>query len=249
MLIELLSPANHVSYNIRLAQILGLESAIYISQLLDINDKAVRKNKMIENYFVVDRKYIQERTTLSRDKQITIEANLEKIGVISRNKDIKNGVSLDVTSLTSIMMTPDEDLLKDISSVTKSREAKAQAKSAKIEENLKAHIVTTNIELREAYERWIGAVLEKDGWMTTSAVDVAQSTIDKFSNRDLDVALRILEIASVNGYRDVTWAINQFNRDSRTVSSTPPEYAIPIRNTPSVSQDVVHKPRTSDEVF
>lgn len=250
MLIELLSPSNHVSFNIKLAQILGLESAIHVSQLLDINEKAVRKQKITEDgFFVVDRKYVQSRTTLAREKQVSIEANLEKIGVLTRTNSVKNGVKLDITALTSIMMTPDEDLVKDLGNVTKSREAKTQAKSQKIEQNLKDNIITSNDELRAAYERWIESVLEKDGWMTTAAVMVAQSTVDSFTNRHLDTALRILEIASVNGYRDMTWAINQFNRDSKPqYSNSVPEYAIPKKT--SIPQvEVTQRLRTSDEVF
>ena len=38
MLIELLSPANYVSFNIKVAQILGLKAAIYLSQIIDINE-------------------------------------------------------------------------------------------------------------------------------------------------------------------------------------------------------------------
>ena len=39
MLIELLSSSNYVNFNIKLAQILGLKPAIYLSQIMDINEK------------------------------------------------------------------------------------------------------------------------------------------------------------------------------------------------------------------
>jgi hypothetical protein len=51
VLIELLSTSNYVSYNIKLAELLGLHAAIYISELMNINDKAIRKNKLNDNYF------------------------------------------------------------------------------------------------------------------------------------------------------------------------------------------------------
>ena len=44
MLVELLSQSNYQSFNIKLAQLLGLESAIYLSALIDINEKANGKN-------------------------------------------------------------------------------------------------------------------------------------------------------------------------------------------------------------
>ena len=58
MLLDLLSLDNYVSYNIKVAEILGLHAAIYLSELMNINDKAIRKSKTKDNFFTVDRKYI-----------------------------------------------------------------------------------------------------------------------------------------------------------------------------------------------
>ena len=76
MLIELLSSSNYVNFNIKLAQILGLKPAIYLSQIMDINEKAIRKNKVDNDYFTLDRKYIESRTTLTKDEQSSIEKDL-----------------------------------------------------------------------------------------------------------------------------------------------------------------------------
>ena len=122
MLIELLSSSNYVNFNIKLAQILGLKPAIYLSQIMDINEKAIRKNKVNNNYFTIDRKYIESRTTLTADEQSAIEKDLLNIGILERDTEKKNTISLNITMLTSIMMTPDEDLLKDISSLSKALE-------------------------------------------------------------------------------------------------------------------------------
>ena len=79
MLIELLSSSNYVNFNIKVAQILGLKAAIYLSQIMDINEKAIRKNKVDNNYFTIDRKYVESRTTLTRDEQVAIEHDLLEI--------------------------------------------------------------------------------------------------------------------------------------------------------------------------
>ena len=72
MLIELLSTSNYVSFNVKLAEILGLHPSIYISELLNINDKAIRKEKMNESSFSLDREYIKKRTTLSVEEQLEL---------------------------------------------------------------------------------------------------------------------------------------------------------------------------------
>ena len=242
MLIELLSSSNYVNFNIKLAQILGLKPAIYLSQIMDINEKAIRKNKVDNDYFTLDRKYIESRTTLTKDEQVSIEKDLLDIGILEKNSDKKNTICLNITMLTSIMMTPDEDLLKDISSLSKNK--KKKTKSEVIEENLKNNVLTTNVELRDAYYEWIESVLAKKGMMTKAAVIHAQPTLDNFCNRNLDVALKVLEIASIHGYEDINWAINSYNKDfkvSYNISEQPKSRSNTVMSTPRC--------RMSDEIF
>ena len=242
MLIELLSSSNYVNFNVKLAQILGLKPAIYLSQIMDINEKAVRKNKVSDNYFTIDRKYIESRTTLTRDEQVAIEKDLLNIGILEKNAEKKNTISLNITTLTSIMMTPDEDLLKDISSLSKGK--KKRTKSEVIEETLKDNILTTNVELREAYYEWIESVLTKKGMMTKAAVLHAQPTLDTFCNRNLDVALKVLEIASIHGYEDINWAINSYNKEFKVNYNTPSN----VTNKPTVFVPTT-RCKMSDEIF
>ena len=243
MLIELLSSSNYVNFNVKLAQILGLKPAIYLSQIMDINEKAIRKNKVDNNYFTIDRKYIESRTTLTKDEQVSIEKDLLNIGILEKDADKRNTICLNITMLTSIMMTPDEDLLKDISSLSKGK--KKRTKSEVIEENLKDNVLTTNNELREAYYEWIESVLAKKGMMTKAAVIHAQPTLDQFCNRNLDVALKVLEIASIHGYEDINWAINSYNKDFKV------SYNIPAPVKTKTTSTFVSSPRCrmGDEVF
>ena len=241
MLIELLSSSNYVNFNVKLAQLLGLKPAIYLSQIMDINEKAIRKNKVDQNFFTIDRKYVESRTTLTKDEQVSIEKDLLNIGILEKNPDKRNTICLNITMLTSIMMTPDEDLLKDISSLSK---AKKRTKSEVIEENLKANVLTVNTELRDAYYEWIEAVLTKKGMMTKAAVIHAQPTLDSFSNRNLDVALKVLQIAAIHGYEDIQWAINSYNKDFKVNYNVP----APVKQKTSTFVPTA-RCRMSDEVF
>ena len=243
MLIELLSSSNYVNFNIKLAQILGLKPAIYLSQIMDINEKAIRKNKVDNNYFTIDRKYIESRTTLTKDEQSSIEKDLLNIGILERDTEKKNTICLNITMLTSIMMTPDEDLLKDISSLSK---AKKKTKSEVIEEHLKNNILTTNVELRDAYYEWIESVLAKKGAMTKAAVIHAQPTLDNFCNRNLDVALKVLEIASIHGYEDINWAINSYNKEFKVNYNVP---STPVKTSKASTFVPTARCRMSDEIF
>lgn len=247
MLIDLLSMSNYVHFNIKLAHILGLNTSIYLGQLMDINEKALRKKKVNENFFTIDRAYVESRTTISEKEQLDIETNLIKLGILERSSDDSNTLMLNITVLTSILMSPDEDLIKDISHITKPR--KTKTKSEKIIETLKTNIITTNSELRNAYFEWIDAVYAKDGFMTKAAVVSAQAVIDEFSNRNLDIALKVLEIASINGYRDIKWAINSYNKEYKVAysfSSSQPSPNTSIKQQPAMPQT---RKRLSSEVF
>lgn len=242
MLIELLSMSNYVHFNVKLAEILGLHTAIYLGQITDINEKAIRKNKVDENFFTIDREYITKRTTILEKEQKEIENNLIKIGILEKSDKDSNTLLLNLTVLTSILMSPDEDLLKNVENLAKPKKSKTKAE--KIIENLKENIITTNPELRQAYFDWIDAVYAKDGFMTKAAVIAAQSNIDKFSQRNLDIALKVLEIATINGYRDITWAINNYNKDYKVGYSVAPQPA--VRTAQSAPPP---RKRLSDEVF
>ena len=240
MLIDLLSTSNYVMYNIKLAELLGLHSAIYISELMNINDKAIRKNKVDANYFKLQRDYIQSRTTLDEKEQLAIEDNLIKLGILERKST--NELSLNITTLTTIMMSPDETLIENIKQLTKKpKKSKRATKADAIKENLKNSLNVENDELRDAYCCWIEAVYSKDGWMTVDAVTNAQEVIDAASNRDLDVALGILKIARVNAYRDMNWAVSYYQKQNRI------NYKIKNNPTPTTTVD---KPiQLSSEVF
>lgn len=240
MLIELLSTDNYVSYNIKVAQLLGLHAAIYLSELMNINDKAIRKKKVTENTFKLDRKYIASRTTLSEKEQLDIETNLLKLGILKKG-ETKDDLSLNLTVLTSLLMSQDEKLLENISKLTDLKTSKPKkTKAEAVRDELKKYIETNNEELREAYCDWIDAVYARQGWMSKKSVIHAQRTIDEFTGRDLDIALKLLELASINGHRDIDWTIDLYKKQHVV------NYKVFSFNPGKTQKETV---KVSDEVF
>ena len=212
MIIDLLSTDNYVSYNIQLAHILGLEHAIYLSELIRVNSKAIRKAKLTNGYITIDRDYIFNRTTIKPSRQNELDIDLSKLGIIEVDFNNNCMLILHIEVITTLLMDDSEELKSDITKIVKKKSSK-KSKDEAIIENLKGNIVTDNVELRQAYFDWIDSVFAKQGWMSKKAVVSAQNEVDKFSNRNLDLALKILEIASISGYRDITWAINAYNKN------------------------------------
>lgn len=217
MLFDLLSTDIYVSYNSYLAQIVGLHASIYISELININRKAIKKEKLIEDYFRVDRQYIEERTTLKRQEQWDLDKSLSDIDIISIGED-KDLLKVNMDSLTGVMLEKDKKIISEASNIVKRGRP---SKKETIIRNLKSYIKVSNSELYEAYSSWIDSVMEKQGWMSKDAVIEGQKIIDAFCNRDLDLALDLLKIASIGGYRDINWAINDYNKNHRLYKTQP----------------------------
>lgn len=226
---------NYVNYNIQFAQILGLHSAIYVSELLNINEKAVRKKKVQDDYFVVDREYIKKRTTLDIPEQKEIDTFLLNLGILKQDKQNKDRLTLDLTVLTSLV-SAEPATLKDLEKLVKSAKPKKKTKAAVIADTLKAKVTVENEELREAYFDWIDAVMHKQGWMSAVSVTSAPKVIDTYCDHNLDLALEILKIASINGYRDIQWAVNTYEADHK-VTYRPKQYIAP-KQPVSVSSEV-----------
>lgn len=208
MYLDLLSQSNYASYNIHIAKLFGLQIAVYMSEIISISEKATRKKALIDGYVFLNRDYISDRTTISVEDQLDFDSKLEDVGIIEKRS--VNEIKLNIKQLAFLITQEDEPIREEVVSVMK--KAKRLSKKVKDDytiDSLKRSITTQCDELRNAYYDWIDSVFAKDGFMTKKAVTFAQQAIDSYSNRNLDKALTVLNIAAINAYRDITWAINQ----------------------------------------
>jgi len=215
MLIHLLSQNNYVQFNITLANTIGLHESIYLSELMDINDKAVRKNCLVDNMFIIDREYVASRTTIKPEEQKKIDEQLKTIGVLNIDDSNSDRVEININMLVSIMSSKDEHIIKDVEKIVK--ESASASKKTKVDymtKMAKQAILTNNTELRTAYFMWIESVVSKTKWISPKTVEAAQDAIDEYSHRNLDIALDILKIATANGYVDMIWAIKIYEQYS-----------------------------------
>lgn len=209
MLINLISQSNYQSYNVEIASILGLESAVYLNALIEINEKAIRKNKLINDHFLIDRTYIKNRTTLSISQQKNIEKTLEELKIIHKNNDDCIKVNIDI--LSGIMMSSEESIVQDLSFL-KNKSDKS-TKGLNILKAVKTHINENYPdELKTAYEDWLDVVYNKFSFVSKQMLINAQKVVDKEANHDLNVAIDIIHIASGNGWKDMEYAVKIYKQ-------------------------------------
>lgn len=206
MLVELLSQSNYQSFNIKLAQLLGLESSIYLSALIDINEKAYRKDKIIDGFFIVDRDYVEKRTTLNKTRQSKIESELSRVGILQLSNE---RIKINLEILTSLVLEENEDIRKDLSSFRKA--ATAKSKGDYILNAVKNNIdQTLPEELQQAYSNWLDSVYSKFNFINKQTLFNAQVEVNNAANHDLDAAINIINIAAANGWKDMKWAVKVY---------------------------------------
>lgn len=217
MLLDLLSTDNLVNYNVKIAQVMGLHTAIYINELINISNKAIKKKKLVaDKYFLLNREYITKRTTLGLEEQLAIDNKLEKVSVIQKPNNDVDHIYLDIEKLAEIISSDDSEYLNKVKKKTEVKTAALPGMKQTLKQRqaleLKQEINITHTKLKEAYEGWIDGVLANPkGFLSKRAVKIFIDTVDSFANGYLDIALKIIDIATTNGYRDANWAINKYN--------------------------------------
>ena len=220
MLVDILATDNMASYNVKIAQVMGLHTAIYINELLNISAKATKKNKLIaDKFFLLDRKYITKRTTIDEKEQLAIDYKLCKSDIIIKPENSPDTLYLNIDKLAEMLSSDDEKFLQKVSKNTKVVTAALpglkQTLKQKQASEMKTYITTTNDELKQSFEDWVDSVIAnpKSSGLTKTKVALFQRDVHTFANGDLDVALKVIELAIKGGYNDAQWAINNFNKD------------------------------------
>lgn len=219
MFIDLLTSSNYITVNIGAIKIFGLNIAVYCSELLNIYKKAYNKKKLIaENYFKLDRKYMTDQTSLSVEDQLKADANLIKIGIITKDSADPDIIKFDFESYASIISSEDVVTIKHISSEVKIKSPRGvrQSQRQRIINELKNSIVCSDYELLTALRDWVDSIFANPvAYLSKKMIEIFQQTLNTYTKGDLDLALRIVKIATVQSYRDCQWAINLYEKDKQ----------------------------------
>ena len=206
--------------NKKLVRLAGFDVAAYWAELQSILKQVVKKQTADERgFFTLDRDYVERETTLTVTKQLKCEEKLISLGVILKDQDDPNRLAISVSTMVEVIT--DEDTTKLKKKSANSADAKA-AKVAGIKATMKKAILETDPDLRAAYERWVDGMVDAQNCKFTKAVvQLFEKTVTEFSANKAD-RLKVIEIATVNSYKDATWAINRFSgRSSGKFTSFP----------------------------
>lgn len=198
--------------NKKLIKLTNFDVAAYWAELQSILKQVVKKQTADEHgFFTLDRDYVERETTLTITKQLKCEEKLIAMGVVLKDPENPNRLAISVTNMVEIITDEDTKKLRKISAV------KQDAKAAKVEgikNNMKKALLETDPDLRVAYERWIDGMIDAANCKFTRAVvQLFEKTVTEYTT-DKTTRLKIIEVATVNSYRDATWAINKITNSN-----------------------------------
>jgi hypothetical protein len=149
---------------------------------------------------------MERETTLTVAIQLKCDEALLKLGVLLKDPENPNRISIAVNGMVAVIT--DEDTTKLKKGGKTSADEKA-AKIAGIKANMKKAILEQDYSTRLAYERWIDGMVDAQNCRFTKAVvQLFEKTITDYT-QDRDLRIKIIEIATTNSYKDATWAINR----------------------------------------
>lgn len=210
MLADLFFPENQLTINREIAKKLGLLPAVYVSSLFALCDKGSMEMSL-------DRKKIQEYTTLSTSNQKAAEKVLINLGVIKITGDEGSQViSFDYMLLLSLFQQENEKFTQELQVAAKVGKAVNKAeKDEFIKQALKNKIQASNPELHRSYEDWIDTMYDRFHFLNAKGLREAESIVDQAATlsdgrRSLDAALGILDIAIARGWRNISLAAKTY---------------------------------------
>lgn len=212
MLIELISGNAYLSVNKKLITILGMQNAVYLSHMLE---KAYMNNSETVN---LSRKEIESIFLLTVEEQRNCEVILNKSNIIEfeDNGSDEISVKINASGVTTLLTTEDPTVINKVKKSARAGGTPVKGKSERqqYKERLKYSIKAPNDELLKAYQDWVdGVYANPSGFLSKRAIESFQKEVDEFAKGDLDLALKIIEIAAVRGYKICKYAVNVFNAE------------------------------------
>lgn len=210
------------SYNLDIAKIFDVKASAFLSCIDMEFSYQQRVGGLNDNNTVpLSRSEIYARTGLDDESQKDAELALQECGVISvkplQNIPNKNYYILFKEQLTKILESDDPV------TVIKSSNARQFVRSHRIEpvskrktyiSNLKKKINVDDPIIQDYLCQWIDAVyVNPKGFLSPKSVEIAQEELFAYAKTQ-EIQIALLKIAIKGGLRDLSWAIEQYEKQN-----------------------------------
>ena len=239
---------HNYSYNVEIAKIFGVKTSIFLTCInyaysCQLNRHSLNANDTIS----LSRGEIYEVTGLSDDEQVDVELTLTECGVLSvksfQNIPNKNYYILNETKLNDILNSDNPvDVIKSSSAsqFIRGKRVEPVSKRQTYIASLKKKINVEDPVLQDYFVQWIDAVYSNPkGFLSPSGVVIAQQELMEYCRDNQDTQIKVLKEAIKGGLRDLTWAIQNYEKNNH----------IDSRNFANYSDASIATTLSNDEVF
>lgn len=219
---DFLSPTSYGRFNKKLAAIIGLPAAVYLDTLSEIFSRAIEKNKIDEDgFFTLNRKYVEQETSLSKSDQLSCDEILLKLNLIDRLDSNTEKIVLNNDGIMALFNVDDVSSLK-LETKKATKAGKTEGKRIGITNRLKNYIreIETNEELLLLYDNWIDATYDK-GMCQSAKVKAFRDAIEEKLDT-VDKKKIALNYSIAKGYVLAEWSINYVLKGSSHQTSNSP---------------------------
>lgn len=213
------------SYNLNVAKKLGVISAVFLS--------CIYNELMLNESVSLTRDDIFNRTGIDESKQREVEEVLSECGIITV-KRFKNNVEKSYYTINeSRFISAVEnkclsDILSDFSdtqNVNRKSATKTVTKKSSHIESLKKSIKVADEIIRQYVCDWIESVYANPkGFMSLQSLSIGVQELTAYSSSQ-EVQIEILKLATMSGYRDITWAIQRYDEKNSSSGSNFVKYS------------------------
>jgi len=239
--LDALCPTEHVIVNKTAIKLLGLETAVYWSELMTVLKQVKLKGTVKNGFFKLDRKYMERETGIPRDRQYLCDAILAENGIMLISESDADHLAVNLPNYAALIMDGEYDAVMENSTKIREKAEKAAApkKARKVlteEEkeakrrgmiaNLCNFVVEPDTDLHDAYCKWI-ATLVGNSRINSTTVSTFVSTIQK-SGLPKAGQLFTIERATANCWVEASWVINIARQE---MAKNPAAFSTPITTT------------------
>ena len=216
--LDALCPAEQIIVNKTAIRLLGLETAVYFSELMVVL-KQVKKKKTVKNgFFKLDRKYIEAETSIPADRQRLCDRLLVENGIMMVSDADPDSLAVNLPTYAALIIDGEYDSVVETSAKIKEQFDKAvkpkrkvatpeekEAKKLGIIRSLKDQIVEPDADLYREYSNWI-EMLVGNTRVNSTTVKTFVATIQaaKLSKK---AQLYVIQKSAANCWKDAVWAI------------------------------------------
>lgn len=211
MFLDILSQDSTIVINKKIAQTLGLKTAVYTAEIVELYKKAFNEGAIDNEHYILkpDTEFIKADTTLMPDEQALALANLVNVGIIDVDGDkLRLRPDILVAFITNSNVSGLTDLLEGIAA---DKEAVKANKQEYMKEALKKGIKESDPKFAEMIKAWVDSAYSVRP-VSKAALQLFIKKIKDYTN-DPYARVRIAEIAVAKNYVDATWAIDLYSKE------------------------------------